>query len=400
MLELVAKKLFFRPGPTSRPRLFAIGLLLVVLSSLGLTGATYATERIGDLEHYIHRLVNDHRGSLGLKPLAFSPEIAEIARRHSQNMAAGRVEYGHGGIESRRHAVRSFIRQKGNAENVHTIRNHPSPAVIGQEAVADWLDSPGHRRHIEGDYHLTGIGVARAADGRYYLTQFFVRTGGAHPKASAHAAAATHSSPVPLPTPEPTHSTEAQPPPAEVDAAPSLFAQLAWALLGLAWDLWGFAVDLYDLAWDLLLGLAWALFAPVPAEPPAPAIAVDPPAVTPAAVPLPSPEPGPSIAAPPSALAVNPPAAPAAVPLPAPEPAHSTVAHPTPIAVDPPPHSGVPALPGPLATPAAALRVPQTYGSRPAYNYKPPSRNHRPEKDPRGRPGRRRTTDGWVQKLE
>ena len=364
MLELVAKKSFFRPGPTSRPRLFAIGLLLVVLSSLGLTGVTYATERIGDLEHYIHGLVNDHRGSLGLTPFAFSPEIAAIARRHSQNMAAGRVEYGHGGIESRRHAVRSFIRQKGNAENVHTIRNHPSPAVIGQEAVADWLDSPGHRRHIEGDYHLTGIGVARAADGRYYLTQFFVRTGGAHPKASAHAAAATHSSPVPLPTPEPTHSTEAHPPQAEVDAAPSLFAQLAWAL-------WGFAVDLYDLAWDLLLGLAWDLFAPVPAEPPAPAIAVDPPAVTPAAVPLP-----------------------------APEPAHSTVAHPTPIAVDPPPHSGVPAFPGPLATPAAALRVPQTYGSRPAYNYKPPSRNHRPEKDPRGRPGRRRTTDGWVQKLE
>ena len=293
MLELVAKKQFFRPGPPSRPRLFAIGLLLVVLSSLGLTGVTYATERIGDLEHYIHGLVNDHRGSLGLTPFAFSPEIAAIARRHSQNMAAGRVEYGHGGIESRRHAVRSFIRQKGNAENVHTIRNHPTPAVIGQEVVADWLDSPGHRRHIEGDYHLTGIGVARAADGRYYLTQFFVRTGGAHPQASAHAAAATHSSPVPLPTPEPTHSTEAHPPPAEVDAAPSLFAQLAWALLGLAWDLWGFVVDLYDLAWDLLLGLAWDLFAPVSAEPPAPALAVDPPAVTPAAVPLPAPEPGP-----------------------------------------------------------------------------------------------------------
>ena len=380
MLELVAKKSFFRPGPTSRPRLFALGLLVVVLSSLGLTVSAHAAAATADdLEHYVHELVNGHRATLGLTPLALIPEISDIARVHSRDMATGRVARAHAGADARAEKISNSIPCRGFGENVAAI-NQGGEGGEGAAAVSGWLQSPGHRRNIEGSYDLAGIGIARSEDGTYFFTQLFVTP-------------ATHSSPAPPPAPEPAHSTEAQPPPAEVDAAPSLFAQLAWALLGLAWELWGFA-------WDLLFGLAWALFAPAPAEPPAPALAVDPPAVTPAAVSLPSPEPGPSIAAPPSALAVDPPAAPAAVPLPAPEPAHSTVAHPTPIAVDPPPHSGAPALPGPLATPAAALRVPQTYGSRPAYNYKPPSRNHRPEKDPRGRPGRRRTTDGWVQKLE
>ena len=378
MLELVAKKSFFRPGPTSRPRLFALGLLVVVLSSLSLTVSAHAAAATAAaLELYVHELVNGHRATLGLKPLALIPEISDIARVHSRDMATGRVAFSHVGFDGRGAEISKSIPYRTFAENVAMNYGLRTP---GATAVSGWLQSPGHRRNIEGSFDLTGIGIVRSEDGTYFFTQLFMI-----PSATTAAA--------PPPTPEPAHSTEAQPPPAEVDAAPSLFAQLAWALFSLAWDL-------FDLAWELLFDLAWALFAPAPPEPPAPAIAVDPPAVTPAAVPLPSLEPGPSIAAPPSALAVDPPAAPAAVPLPAPEPAHSTVAHPTPIAVDPPPHSGVPALPGPLATPAAALRVPQTYGSRPASNYQPPSRTHRPEKDPRGRPGRRRTTDGWAQKLE
>ena len=343
MLERVVKKSFFRPGPPSRPRLFAVGLLLVVLSSLGLTvSASLASASVTERELSVHRLVNEHRAAQGLTPLALSPEISAIARVHSEDMASGRAAGGHAGADARVERISHSIPYREFGENVAAINQGGE----GEAAVSGWLQSPGHRSNIEGSFDLTGIGIARSEDGTYFFTQLFVTP-------------ATHSSPVPLPTPEPAHSPEAQPPPAEVDAAPSLFAQLAWALLGLAWELWGFAVD-------LLWGLAGDLFAPA-----APPLAVDPPAVTPPAVPPP-----------------------------VPQPAHSPGAHPTPIAVDPPPHSSAPVLPGPLAPPAAPPRVPQTYGSRPAYNYKPPSRNHRPEKDPRRRPGRRRTMDGWVQKLE
>ena len=251
MKYLVAKKSFFRPGPTSRPRLFALGLLVVVLSSLGLTVSAHAAAATAAaLELYVHELVNEHRTTLGLTPLALIPEISDIARVHSRDMATGRVARGHAGADARAEKISNSIPYRGFGENVAAI-NQGGEGGEGAAAVSGWLQSPGHRRNIEGSYDLAGIGIARSEDGTYFFTQLFVTP-------------ATHSSPVPLPTPEPAHSTEAQPPPAEVDAAPSLFAQLAWALLGLAWELWGFAVDLYDLAWDLLFGLAGALFAPAP----------------------------------------------------------------------------------------------------------------------------------------
>jgi uncharacterized protein YkwD len=33
---------------------------------------------------------------------------------------------------------------------------------------------PGHRKNIEGPYEVTGIGVARNAQGEVYFTQIFV----------------------------------------------------------------------------------------------------------------------------------------------------------------------------------------------------------------------------------
>ena len=172
MLERVAKKSFFHPGPTARPRLFALGLLVVVLSSPALTVSAHAdSQRPAALEHYVHRLVNDHRVALGLTPLALSPEISEIARHHSRDMATRRVRFGHGGMALRREKIANFIFSKGEGENVAAIGPRPRVAPV---VVFNWLQSPGHRRNMEGSYHLTGIGVTRAADGMYYFTQLFV----------------------------------------------------------------------------------------------------------------------------------------------------------------------------------------------------------------------------------
>jgi uncharacterized protein YkwD len=54
-----------------------------------------------------------------------------------------------------------------------------SPAERQPEAVADWaiqgwLDSPAHRRNLlDPDWRQEGIGVARAENGRLYVTQNF-----------------------------------------------------------------------------------------------------------------------------------------------------------------------------------------------------------------------------------
>jgi uncharacterized protein YkwD len=44
-----------------------------------------------------------------------------------------------------------------------------------REVVDGWLNSPGHRRNIEGDFRLTGIGIAKRSDGMVYFTQIFIR---------------------------------------------------------------------------------------------------------------------------------------------------------------------------------------------------------------------------------
>ena len=123
------------------------------------------------LEHYVHMLVNEHRTDQGLKPLAFSPEISAIARQHSRDMEAGRQPLGHGDVESRQREVSGFISLSSLAENVamNTRATHP-----GDTAVYSWLRSAGHRRNIEGDFDLTGIGIARTEDSTYFFTQLFI----------------------------------------------------------------------------------------------------------------------------------------------------------------------------------------------------------------------------------
>jgi uncharacterized protein YkwD len=41
--------------------------------------------------------------------------------------------------------------------------------------VQGWLNSPGHLKNIQGDFDLTGIGVVKTAQNRYYFTQLFIR---------------------------------------------------------------------------------------------------------------------------------------------------------------------------------------------------------------------------------
>jgi uncharacterized protein YkwD len=47
--------------------------------------------------------------------------------------------------------------------------------MSAKEVVEGWLNSPGHKRNIEGDFTLTGIGVAKNNKGIIYYTQIFTK---------------------------------------------------------------------------------------------------------------------------------------------------------------------------------------------------------------------------------
>ncbi|MBG9377251.1 CAP domain-containing protein [Panacibacter sp. DH6] len=128
-----------------------------------------STVDIKALQHDILALVNKHRASLGLKALQMNEVASAEATRHSADMAKGKVGFGHGGFSQR---MQSLNKQLGGlratAENV-------AYGKIGAAEVMDmWLESSGHRKNIEGNFSMMGIGIAQSRDGYLYFTQIFM----------------------------------------------------------------------------------------------------------------------------------------------------------------------------------------------------------------------------------
>ena len=140
--------------------------------NLPLTPLIYSTNSIANLEQEIHRQINQYRQSKNLPPLRLNPSISQQSKIHSQNMAQGKVSLSHDGFEQRVQIIGRTIAYKRAAENVAYNQGHSDPAKV---AVQGWLKSSGHRRNIEGQFDLTGIGVVKNTIGEYYFTQIFIK---------------------------------------------------------------------------------------------------------------------------------------------------------------------------------------------------------------------------------
>jgi uncharacterized protein YkwD len=153
-------------------RRFLTFLLVVIAAVSGKNVFAQSTAKGNEMTAEIMQYVNEYRAKHGLSPLRADPAIAADAEIHSRNMAAGRVPFGHDGFNERvtdlGHKINSL---SGCAENV------AAGEIDAKEAVHMWLNSPGHKKNIEGNYNLSGIGVAKGSDGQLYFTQIFVRKG-------------------------------------------------------------------------------------------------------------------------------------------------------------------------------------------------------------------------------
>ncbi len=137
------------------------------------SAAVSSSVSLASLEQQTFDRVNAYRASRGLPSLKWNESIAEQARRHSEDMASGAVGFGHEGFDARMHQLVKRVMWTSVAENVFMLLNMSDPAAV---AVGGWIDSPGHRQNIEGDYNLTGLGIARAENGSLYFTQIFVKS--------------------------------------------------------------------------------------------------------------------------------------------------------------------------------------------------------------------------------
>jgi uncharacterized protein YkwD len=111
---------------------------------------------------------NKFRRSKGLPALIINEDLNAIAQKHSNNMAKGRVGFGHGGFSQREaQAKRKINSLYSFAENV------AYGPTTGKQVVTMWKNSSGHRRNMLGRYKYIGIGIAKDRRGRIFYTQVF-----------------------------------------------------------------------------------------------------------------------------------------------------------------------------------------------------------------------------------
>jgi uncharacterized protein YkwD len=112
---------------------------------------------------------NDFRKSQGLSPLIMNPELNKIAQQHSEDMASGRVAFGHDGFGDRQTKASEDI------QGMHAFAENVAYGVnTAKEVVTLWENSPGHRRNMLGNYKYIGIGIAKDSKGQFYYTEIFV----------------------------------------------------------------------------------------------------------------------------------------------------------------------------------------------------------------------------------
>ena len=124
----------------------------------------------------IYDLVNRQRSKSGLTFLSWDESLAHIAREYSRRMAAGEF-FGH--TDPTGSTVKDRIDTAGVrnlwsvGENLFNGRNIDDYANL---AVRMWMDSDSHRANIlDTRWAYAGVGVAKAADGRVYVTQLYMQ---------------------------------------------------------------------------------------------------------------------------------------------------------------------------------------------------------------------------------
>jgi uncharacterized protein YkwD len=81
-------------------------------------------------------------------------------------MLDGKVPLGHSGFQERSAKVTQAL---GTAENVAYCAGVSDPVRTMMEG---WIESPGHRRNLLGDFNAIGIAFANRGE-LWYGTQFF-----------------------------------------------------------------------------------------------------------------------------------------------------------------------------------------------------------------------------------
>ena len=134
------------------------------------------TGLIQSFEAAVYNKANEERVKHGLPELAWASDIAEVARRHSEDMAV-KGYFAH--VNQEEETVSARLEKAGvvfvvSAENLFMSNAFTE---IADKSVRGWMNSPSHRDNLlNADVTDTGVGIHKAPKGRdYYITQIFIQ---------------------------------------------------------------------------------------------------------------------------------------------------------------------------------------------------------------------------------
>jgi uncharacterized protein YkwD len=154
--------------------LLGMWLWLALFGPIGARWAFAADPQLARLEQQLHGAVNEFRGAHKLIALERRADLDAVARAHSEDMLR-RGFFAHENPDGElwpQRIERAQIRGYTLAgENVAQTNE----ADANRAVLEGWRNSPDHRRNLEfRAFNATGIGIARAPDGRLLYTQLYV----------------------------------------------------------------------------------------------------------------------------------------------------------------------------------------------------------------------------------
>jgi len=126
------------------------------------------TQEAKTIEVEILELINNHRLSLGLSPLAEMNIIKSVAYSHTDYMVDN-DEVSHHNFFTRSNYLKSNAGAQKVSENV--AFGYSS----AESVVRAWIKSEAHKANLEGDYTNFDVSAEKNEEGRWYYTNIFIK---------------------------------------------------------------------------------------------------------------------------------------------------------------------------------------------------------------------------------
>jgi len=122
--------------------------------------------RMSDNEMALLKMINEHRASVGASKLILDSTIYNYAALHNAYMI-DQNSISHTNFDTRSQTVKVQTKAANVSENVARFFSSNNGVVNG------WLNSPSHKKTLEGNFTHTVISISEDATGKKYYTQLF-----------------------------------------------------------------------------------------------------------------------------------------------------------------------------------------------------------------------------------